>query len=82
MKAHCIITKIKIRDQVFTCIKNLYTVFKFEMFPAVDRIEKVIRLVVNDYREISLKKFKEEVIGIKSWPKIAEINFYHYRLAG
>ena len=82
MEAHSIITKVKIRDQVFTCIKDLYTVIIFEMSPTVDRIEKVIRLVVNDDREISLKKFKEEVIGIKPWPKIAEINFYHYRLAG
>ena len=82
MKSQSIVTEVKIRYKVFTCIKDLYGVIIFEMSPAVDRIEKVIRLVVNDDREISLKEFKEQVIGIKSWPKIAEINFYHCRLAG
>ena len=69
-------------DQIFTCIKNLYTVIIFEMFPAIDREEKVIRLVVNDDRKMSLKKLKEEVIGIKTRPKIAEINFYHSQFDG
>jgi hypothetical protein len=52
------------------------------MFPAIDREEKVIRLVVNDDRKMSLKKLKEEVIGIKTRPKIAEINFYHSQFDG